>query len=255
MSKDIDSQFVTIHRKEGIASITLKRGKVNALNQVVVDDLYNAFNVLELEQNINAIILTGQGSFFSFGFDIPEFLSFTKQEFTSYLTSFTGLYARIFSYPKPVVAALNGHTIAGGCMLALACDHRAMITGKARISLNEIDFGASVFAGCMEMLRYWIGEKNSARVLYSGNMYTAEEANVIGLVDEVTTTEELDPCAIRIARELGAKHQPAFASIKLQLRKLAIDEIKRLEPDSIKEFADIWYSSDTWENLQNIKIY
>jgi len=214
-----------------------------------------AFKSLEADRETKAILLTGQGSFFSFGFDIPEFLSFTKDEFTGYLTSFTGLYSYIFSYPKPVVAALNGHAIAGGCMLALACDHRVMTTGKARISLNEIDFGASVFAGCMEMLRFWVGGKNATEVLYSGAMYSAEEAKAIGMVDEVKTADELMDHATQIASELGSKQQPAFASIKLQLLKPVIEEMKRREPESIKEFANIWYSKETWANLKNIKIY
>jgi 3,2-trans-enoyl-CoA isomerase len=72
---------------------------------------------------IAAVILTGSGKFFSFGFDIPEFLAITKEEFTEYLANFTDLYTYLFLYSKPVIAALNGHTMAGGCMLALACDH------------------------------------------------------------------------------------------------------------------------------------
>jgi Delta3-Delta2-enoyl-CoA isomerase len=118
--------FVTLQKSNGVATLTLNRGKVNALNAAVVDQLRTRLKDLEVDREAAVVILIGAGKFFSFGFDIPEFLSFTKQEFTEYLTNFADLYTYLFLYSKPVVAALNGHTMAGGCMLALACDHRVM---------------------------------------------------------------------------------------------------------------------------------
>jgi 3,2-trans-enoyl-CoA isomerase len=247
--------FVQMIKSAGIASLMLSRGKVNALNNEVVDQIRNALSSIEHDPDIKAVILTAQGNFFSFGFDIPEFLSYTKQQFTDYLNNFTCLYTYIFNYPKPVVAALNGHTIAGGCMLALACDHRVMVSGKAKISLNEIEFGSSVFAGSTEMLRFHVGSHNAAKILYSGAMYSAEEARETGMVDTVVEDSDLMETAMKIASELGDKDLPAFSSIKSLLRKTVAEEMKRHENDSIKEFVDIWYSDSTWEKLKNIKIH
>ena len=247
-------EYVAVEKTEGVTTLILHRGKVNALNEAVVDEMKGAFTTLEKDEETRAIIFTGRGKFFSFGFDIPEFLSYTKKEFIRYLTEFTGLYTYMFSYPKPIVAALNGHTIAGGCMLALACDHRIMVTGRARISLNEISFGASVFAGCMEMLCFWAGRKNATEVLSSGAMYTAEEAKEIGMIEEIATEKTLKDRAIDVAIRLGSKHPPAFTSIKQQLRKPFLEEMLHRESKSIEEFVEIWYSKATWKNLQNIKI-
>ncbi|MBW2607262.1 MAG: enoyl-CoA hydratase/isomerase family protein [Deltaproteobacteria bacterium] len=247
--------FVEVETIEGIATVVLSRGKVNALNGMVVDELSECLKALEVDQELKALVLTGCGKFFSFGFDIPEFLSFTKEEFTNYLTNFTDLYTYLFLYPKPVVAALNGHTIAGGCMLALACDIRVMVAGKSKISLNEIAFGSSVFAGSTEMLRFWIGNANATKVLYSGAMYSAKEAMSLGLVQEVLTEDNLMVQARRIASDLASKHSPAFASIKSLLRKPIAEDMMRRERASIREFVDIWYSEKTWGNLQDIKIY
>lgn len=247
--------FVEVETSEGIATVVLNRGKVNALNGMVVEELKDRLNALEADRDSKAIVLTGRGKFFSFGFDIPEFLSFTKEAFTNYLIHFTNLYTYLFLYPKPVVAALNGHTIAGGCMLALACDHRVMVAGKGKISLNEIAFGSSVFAGSTEMLRFWIGSANAARVLYSGDMYSAEDALRLGLVQEVLTEDNLMAQARRIASDLASKHSPAFASIKSLLRKPIAEDMMARERASIREFVDIWYSEPTWANLQEIKVY
>jgi enoyl-CoA hydratase/carnithine racemase/ribosomal protein S18 acetylase RimI-like enzyme len=248
-------KYVEIETHEGIATILLARGKVNALNETVIEELNNGFKSLESDPDVKAIVITGTGKFFSFGFDIPEFLSFSREAFTDYLFKFTDLYTTMFLYPKPIVAALNGHTIAGGCMLALACDHRVMVSGKGKISLNEIAFGSSVFAGSTEMLRFWIGSAQATRVLYSGHMYSAEEAMTIGLVHEVATEGSLMDQAKKAASDLASKHAPAFASIKALLRKpIAADMMKR-EKESIQAFVEIWYSEETWENLKKIKIY
>lgn len=246
--------FIKVEICDGVAVVTLTRGKVNALNNAVVNELREQLKALEADNGIKAVVLTGSGKFFSFGFDIPEFLSFTKDEFTDYLTNFTDLYTYLFLYPKPVVAALNGHTIAGGCMLALACDHRIMAFGKGKISLNEIAFGSSVFAGSTEMLRFWIGNADAARVLYSGAMYPAEEAMGMGLVQGVASQGNLLVQAKQIALGLGSKHLPAFASIKSLLRGPIAEDMTAREGKSIKAFVDIWYSEPTWKKLQDIKI-
>ncbi|MCP4178896.1 MAG: enoyl-CoA hydratase/isomerase family protein [bacterium] len=247
--------FVKVETNEGIATVIINRGKVNALNGEVVDELRESLNALEIDHDIKAIVLTGCGKFFSFGFDIPEFLSFSKEKFTNYLINFTDLYTYLFLYPKPVVAALNGHAIAGGCMLTLACDSRIMIDKKAKISLNEIAFGSSVFAGITEMLRFWVGSANATKILYSGAMYSAEEAMSLGLIHTVLTEQHLMVQAKRIASDLARKHFPAFASIKTLLRRPIVEDMLKRERESIREFVDIWYSEPTWKNLQDIKIH
>src|SRR5215471_10714875 len=105
--------FVEVQLHDGIATVVLERGKVNALNPVVVDELSATFGALQSDVEVRGVVLTARGKFFSFGFDIPEFLSYTRDEFTYFVTSFTALYRNLFIYPKPIVAALNGHAVAG----------------------------------------------------------------------------------------------------------------------------------------------
>ena len=247
--------FVRVETRDGIATVVLSRGKVNALNGIVIDELRACFNALEADPDTKAIVFTGSGKFFSFGFDIPEFLSFAKDDFRDFLINFTDFYTYLFLFPKPVVAALNGHTIAGGCMLALACDYRAMTANNGKISLNEIAFGSSIFAGSTEMLRFLVGNANAAKVLYSGAMYSAEEALGLGLVQEATSDTDLMDKAKAIAADLAAKHAPAFAGIKALLRKPVADGWIRREKASTSDFLEIWYAEPTWTNLRNIKIY
>ena len=246
--------FVRVSTNDGIAEVRLKRGKVNALNEQSVEELGDCFQRMAAHPDIRAVIFTADGPFFSFGFDIPQFLGYSRESFSRYLKKFTSLYTYLFTYPKPLVAALNGHAIAGGCMLALTCDSRVMVSGKARISLNEITFGSSVFAGSVVMLKFFVGGKNAQAVLYDGTMYSAEAASQLGLIDQVSPEGNLAEDAQDVARRLAAKHPAAFRSMKRLLRASVADEMARQEEQSVEEFVDIWYSGSTWSNLQAIKI-
>lgn len=246
---------IVLSKNDGIATVCLARGRVNALTRDIVVRLSDVFRELEADESVAAVILTGRGKFFSFGFDIPGFLSYSRDAFLEYLETFAGLYGHIFQFRKPVIAALNGHTVAGGCMMAIACDRRIMVEGKAKISLNEIGFGSSVFAGSVAILTHCVGPKNAQEILLSAKMYSAQEARQMGLVDETVPEERLEAEAMRVAREYAGKSQPAFASIKGMLRKPFVDWIGREEKNSLKEFVDIWYSEGTWKNLQSITIH
>jgi 3,2-trans-enoyl-CoA isomerase len=247
--------FVRISRKEDMATVALARGKVNALNEAMIDETRETLNDLEQDKSVKVIILTGQGKFFSFGFDVPEFLNYSKEAFTRYLNKFSDLCTSLFLFNKPVVASLNGHTIAGGCMIALACDYRIMVSEKAKISLNEITFGSSVLAGSVEMLKNAVGSKNAEYILKTGALFSAEEAHRMALIDVVTQEENLPAETRAIALDFAQKDPVAFRSIKNLLRQPLAEHIREKEADSIREFVDIWYSERTWENLQAIKIH
>ena len=246
--------FTELETNDGIATLALSRGKVNALDGAVVAELRDRLSKLEVDPEVRAVVLTGRGPFFSFGFDVPEFLNSSKADFAAFVAAFTELYTCLFLYSKPVVAALNGHAVAGGCMLALACDHRVMAVGKAKVSLNEITFGSSIFAGSAEMLRFQVGNAVATKILYSGALFSAEEALSLGLVEEIAPEDDVVSRAKRAARELGSRPAGAFENIKALLRRPVVDEMRRREQASIREFVEIWYSPSTRASLEKIRI-
>jgi enoyl-CoA hydratase/carnithine racemase len=248
-------EFVTVSKENQVAVVMLCRGKVNALNEAVVDELKACFQELEADEDTRVVILTGKGKFFSFGFDIPGFLDHTPEEFTRYLTKFADLYTYLFVYPKPLIAAMNGHTVAGACMLATACDHRVMVEGKAKISLNEVTFGSSVFAGAVQMLIACVGHACAESILLSGAMFSAEEALQIGLIHEVAREDSLREDAMSMAAKFLRSDPQAFRSIKMLLRKPIAEQMVPREAASIKEFVDIWYSDTTRKQIERIKIH
>ena len=246
--------FIELKLDEKIATITLNRPKVNALNDEVIDELKVAFQGVQAEGNVNAVILRGQGSFFSFGFDVPGFMAYQKDEFQNYVEKFSELIKEIFMFPKPVIAALNGHTVAGGCVLALACDYRIMISGKAKIALNEMTFGSSLFSCVTEPLKYAVGSKKAEQIIYSGKMYSAQEAFNLNLVDRIASEDEFDAVVLESALDFAAKDIHAFASIKKMLKNETLNTIMSFEMETMSEFVDVWYSDSTREQLAKIEI-
>jgi len=247
-------EYVQLSVDDGIAAVALNRPKVNAIDEQVVSELRDVFRELALDKHVRAVILTGRGSFFSFGFDIPGFMDYPREEFHRFIMSFSDLVQRIFVFPKPVIAALNGHAVAGGCVLAIACDRRIMVTGKAKIALNELTLGASVFTSIAEILKYTVGPRTAQLLLYTGKMNSAEEALAMGLVDRVVSAEDLNDAALGAANELAGWDVFAFGSVKRLLRKEALDRIENHERGSVSDFVDIWYSENTWEKLKKIEI-
>jgi len=247
--------FVRVSIEQGIAEVRLERGKVNALDDRLVEELSICFRQLAEDPAVRGSVLTGAGKFFSFGFDIPHFLAYPRERFAEFLRRFTALYQDLFAHPKPVVAAINGHAVAGGCMLATACDARIMVGGKAKIGLNEIGFGSSVFAGSVAILRFWVGGRRAQEILYGGSLYSAEEAQALGLVDRVVTEDGLMEAARLTAGQHAAKDPAAFRGIKQLLRQPVIEDMIAREATSIGEFVETWYSERTRQNLHEIKIH
>ncbi len=249
-----DMNFVDLTLEQGIAKVTLQHGKVNALNEPMVDELQGIFDDLKTNLQVRAVVVTGAGKFFSFGFDIPGLLGYSQAEFDVFIKKFCQLYAMMFTYPKPLVAALNGHTIAGGCALAITCDYRLMVSGKAKISLNEITLGVPVLAGMAAMLTYWVGDRAAQAILFRGAMYSAEAAREMGLVDQVAAEAELIAAAHQVAAEFAQKDAAAFAGMKRVLRQPVVEAWQKQESESRRQFLDLWYSPATREKLEQIEI-
>jgi enoyl-CoA hydratase/carnithine racemase len=129
-----------------------------------------------------------------------------------------------------------------------------MVAEKAKISLNEITFGSTLFSSAVEMLRFLVGSKNASTILYSGRMYSADEALRLGLIDNAVSREELLSSARSIAEDHINKDALSFKGIKYLLRNRVADFIRDSEKDSILEFVDIWYSESVRTSLRKIVI-
>ncbi|MFH1699807.1 MAG: enoyl-CoA hydratase/isomerase family protein [Candidatus Zixiibacteriota bacterium] len=247
-------QYVEISEYENIATVMLRRGKVNAFNEEAVDDMQEAFNSLASRSEIKSVIFTGHGKFFSFGFDVPELNQLPPEDFKRFLMKFATLYNTIYTFPKPTVAAINGHAVAGGCMLSIMFDYRIIIPDYAKVSLNEIAIGVPVFAGSIDVLKGLVGQRNAETILLTGDMYEPPQALTLGLVDKITAPSMLMEGARNKAHELGSKRSPAYSIIKEMIRKPISERYLPLEEPYIEKFLNIWYSEESQDLLKDVII-
>jgi enoyl-CoA hydratase len=195
---------ILVKKKTALAQITINRPKkLNALNRATIEELHQAFDALESDFNIKAIIITGSGEkAFVAGADISEFSHFSVEE--------GGRLARegqetLFDFVEnlstPVIAAVNGFALGGGLELAMAC-HFRIASDTAKMGLPEVSLGVIPGYGGTQRLPQLVGKGKAMEMIMTAGMISAEDAKACGLVNHVTTLEELVPLAEKIASKI-----------------------------------------------------
>ena len=233
-----------------IAVLRLAHGKASALDTELLEALDRCLRELD-EARPEAVVLTGTGSIFSAGVDLLRVLDGG----TGYLAGFLPLLARavrrLFAFPRPVVAAVNGHAIAGGCILACACDLRIMAAGEGRIGVPELRVGVPFPVAQLEVLRFAVPPQHLQKLAYTGRTYGAAEALEWGLVDEVVAPDRLLERALEAAGQLAAIPGASFELTKAQLRRPTLERIDALHDELEPRVAAQWASPGVQEHLRD----
>lgn len=243
-------QFLTVERDDAIAVITLNRPKANALSLELVSEIGGAVAELEHDRAARCIVVTGgDGRFFSGGADIPALRDSLVEPFAKGSPLSAGLETmdRIESCTKPVLAAVNGIAVGGGCELALAC-HIRLASDAARFGQPEINLGiVPGWGGCHRLPRL-IGESRALEWLLTGRMVDAREAHEAGLVCKVVPAADLMPAARELAGELAKKPPVAVRALLRAVRERALhpENGKAYEAEA---FAEAAASADAAEGL------
>jgi len=207
---------ILVERKENYAVITLNRPKVlNALNQALMAELDAALDELAADESVRAVVLTGAGErAFAAGADIGEFNALPSASVAAEL-SLRGqaVMNKIERLPKPVIAAVNGFALGGGCELAMACDIR-IAADTARLGQAEINLGITPGYGGTQRLPRLVGKGAAKLLCLTGDHITADEALRIGLVDRVVPAADLLAEAEALAAKLASKAPVVMAAIK-----------------------------------------
>ena len=211
-------KFLLYSKEEGIGTVTIKRPEsLNALNGEVYTELYKIFQEIEDDQDVRVVILTGSGEkAFIAGADIAEMQPQSSVEIRSFIDKGRRASDRIYTLSKPVIAAINGFALGGGCELAMCCDLR-VASENAKFGQPEINLGAIPGAGGTQRLSRLIGMTRAKELIYTGNAIDANTAFTMGLVNKVVPPESLMAEAKELARKLLSK-----SSIALALAKKAI---------------------------------
>lgn len=210
---------------DGILTVRLERGKANALDRDLLHALAGALDAFERDPGIHAAVLTGTGSIFCAGVDLYRVLDGGADYARAFVPLLTSTLHRLFACPKPVVAAINGHAIAGGCVLAAACDYRLMADGPGTIGVPELTVGIPFPLVAIEILRFATSTAHLQELVYRGTTYSTSAAYERGLVDEVVSPDVLADRAIAVARRLASEPVARFRLTKQQLRAPTIAAI------------------------------
>ncbi|ALL08434.1 enoyl-CoA hydratase [Pedobacter sp. PACM 27299] len=238
--------------KDHLALITLDRGRSNALNREMITELNDLLNSISSDPNIAGVIITGKENFFSAGLDLIELYSYSEEEAESFWHLFLDFTANITAFRKPLVAAINGHSPAGGCVIALACDYRIMSEGKAIIGLNEVPVGIIVPGSIFSLYSFWIGTAHATRSLLEGKLFSPEEALKIGLVDELINPESILTAAERKIRKYMAMERNTWEQSKLNIRKDLIAATRANQTEALAIMLKQWWAPTTRNILKTI---
>lgn len=238
--------------KDKLAIITLNRGKSNSLNREMVTELSDMLHNIENDDNIGGVIITGRENFFSAGLDLIELYHYSEEEAKSFWHLFLDFSAKITRFKKPLVAAINGHSPAGGCVIALACDARIMSEGKYIIGLNEVPVGIIVPNSIFSLYSFWLGQANAYRNLLEGKLFSPEEALNVGLVDEVVRPESIMTAAERKVRKYMAFEANTWQQSKLNLRKEIIAATSADQSEDLEVMLKQWWSPSTRAILKSL---
>ncbi|CAM3889257.1 crotonase/enoyl-CoA hydratase family protein [Pseudomonas wadenswilerensis] len=214
------SELITYHLEDGIATLTLNNGKVNAISP----DVIKAFNAAldQAAQDRAVVIITGQPGILSGGYDLKVMTAGPK-EAVSLVTAGSTLARRMLSHPFPVIVACPGHAVAKGAFLLLSADYRIGVEGPFSIGLNEVQIGMTMHHAGIELARDRLRRSAFHRSVINAEMFDPASAVDAGFLDKVVPVEQLQEAALTAARQLKKINMNAHKHTKLKVRKALLD--------------------------------
>lgn len=232
--------LVRVEDRDGVAILALDRPPANAFSPELVADLAGA---LSASTSARAVVLTSTSPrIFSGGWDLIRVSSLPRERMEGFVEAYCDLVRQIFTYTSPLVAALPGHAIAGGMIVAAAADERFVAEGSARLGLSEVALGVPLPACCAELFRFLLGSRAMERLTASAENMEVSSALAIGLADRAVAPERLLDAACERAAALARGSPPAHAETKRRARAEALDRFDASRQDD--PFLDYWFSPD-----------
>jgi enoyl-CoA hydratase len=216
--------MIDTERRGGIVVLRMEHGKANALDAEFCAAL-TAQLADTARSDARGVVLVGQGKMFSVGLDLVRILEGGAAYLREFVPLFNRTFETLFAYPKPVIAAVNGHAIAGGCIMTCAADYRIMAREPGRIGIPELLVGVPFPVVPLEIMRF-AAPQYLQSMAYQGTTFTADAALQHGLVDAVVDPDRLLDDAVAMAATLGSIPPPAFSLTKRQLREPAMQRMR-----------------------------
>ncbi|MDN7141121.1 crotonase/enoyl-CoA hydratase family protein [Pseudomonas sp. JQ170] len=216
------SELISYHLEDGIATLTLNNGKVNAISPDVIAAFNGALD--QAVQDRAVVIITGQPGILSGGYDLKVMTAGPK-EAVSLVTAGSTLARRMLSHPFPIIVACPGHAVAKGAFLLLSADYRIGVEGPFSIGLNEVQIGMTMHHAGIELARDRLRRSAFHRSVINAEMFDPISAVDAGFLDKVVPAEQLQETALNAARQLKKINMNAHKHTKLKVRKALLDSL------------------------------
>ena len=234
--------MITTQSRDHVTVVRLEHGKVNAFDVELMRGWIAELARLE-QAETQAVVLTGTGAVFSAGVELRRLTEGGRDYVKAFLPLLGDAFFKTFTFSKPLIAAVNGHAIAGGCVLACACDYRVMAEGKGRMGTPELSVGVPFPSMAMEILRLVVPPHRLQAVIYRGLTCTPDDALANGFVDELAAPDALLDRAVEVAAHLGSLPPASFALTKRIIRQPSRDRVVRYMRSVDEEVLEAWMSS------------
>ncbi|MFT4541893.1 MAG: enoyl-CoA hydratase [Planctomycetota bacterium] len=236
-------------QQDDVTVLRMAHGKASALDLEFLNGIRDAF-VAERDASDGAVVLTGSGRIFSAGVDLFRILREGREYIEAFLPALDEMVLSIFDFPRPVVAAVNGHAIAGGCVLACACDHRLLVDGQATIGVPELRVGVPFPIIPLEMIERVLPRHRIEEVVWQGRTYDPASALELGLVHELVASEQMQERALDVARDLMTIPPSSFAATKERLHDRSHARFAAGGAASMKRMLELWSSGEVTSAIQ-----
>jgi enoyl-CoA hydratase len=237
--------MIELTEQDEVAITRMADGKANTMTIEFCEALIAR---LKEASRARAVVITGSGRIFSAGVDLVRLIDGGAAYIRKFLPVLSAMFATVFSHPKPVVAAINGHAIAGGCVLACAADRRVMVRDASRIGVTELLVGVPFPPIAMEIMRHATAPRYFEDALFSGATFPPQDAVARGFVHEIVEPPMLLDRAIAAASTLAALPPEAFALTKRQTRQPAFTRGADVTDAEIEE---IWTAPETLARIRD----
>ena len=208
----MSDKLATLKKEENISVITLDDGKANVFSTKMSTDINECLD--EVSKEDGCIVLTGREGMFSAGFDSKTLQGGDMDQIQEMTTTGFKLLSRIFSFPRPVIAACSGHGIALGTFLLCCCDYRIGIKGDFMLGANEMRTNMVIPPPILELIKFRVAQSHKYRAVLGAEMYTFENAKEAGLIDEVVDSNILMETAFNKAKDLATMGHPSYSMTK-----------------------------------------
>ncbi len=233
---------------DGIRVLKLAHGKVSAmdieLGEALIAELQDA-----IDPSVKAVIVTGSGSSFSAGVDLFRLIKDGPEYGRRFVPVLDAFLRATLTFPKPIVAAINGHAIAGGCILAAACDHRIMTEGNGRIGIPELAVGVPFPALPLQIMVARVADGPLRDLVFTGRTVQIDEAKTMGLIDEKCPAGMLLDRATEVARKLASIPAGTFALMKEAFYSPILERARQLS-DLNARVAEAWLQPHTYDTIR-----